>query len=64
MKSMGATAQEIGWDNKYLLFKGFLDEVTNKATKEIEERWIKKLAGVDVWAKSHVETMLVYVRWD
>jgi len=64
MKSMGATAQEIGWNNKYLLFKTFLDEVTSQATKEIEERWITKLAGVDVWAKSHVETMLVYVRWD
>ncbi|MEE9215204.1 MAG: MBL fold metallo-hydrolase [Thermodesulfobacteriota bacterium] len=64
VQSMGATAQEIGWNSKYLLFKVFLDEVTRNATKEIEERWITKLAGVDVWAKSHVETMLVYVRWD
>ena len=63
-QSMGATGQEVGFDNKYLLFKVFLDEVIKKATKEIEERWITKLAGVDVWAKSHVGTMLVYVRWD
>ena len=62
--SMGNTAKTVGWNNKYLLFKVFLDEVVSKATKEIEARWINKLAGVDVWAKSHVETMLVYVRWD
>ena len=62
--SMGNTTKAVGWNNKYLLFKNFLDEVTRKATKEIEARWINKLAGVDVFAKSHVETMLVYVRWD
>ncbi|MCH9046137.1 MAG: MBL fold metallo-hydrolase [SAR324 cluster bacterium] len=62
--SMCNTARAVGWNNKYLLFKVFLDEVTTKATKEIEARWIEKLGGVDVWAKSHVETMLVYVRWD
>ena len=62
--SMSNTAKAVGFDNKYLLFKVFLDEVASEATKEIEARWIQKLAGVDVWAESHVGTMLVYVRWD
>ena len=53
-----------GWDNKYLLFKAFLDEVVVDATAEIEERWIDKLAGVDVWTDMHVRTALIYVRWD
>ncbi len=53
-----------GWDNKYLLFKAFLDRVVSEATAEIEGRWIDKLAGVDVWADTHVRTALVYVRWD
>jgi hypothetical protein len=59
------TADEIGgFDNKYLLFKGFLDVVTERASSEIEERWKGRLAGVDVWTESHVRTALVYIRWD
>lgn len=62
---MAATAEAVGgWDNKYLLFKAFLDTVAAKSTTEIEGRWIDKLAGVDVWTDSHVRTALIYVRWD
>lgn len=61
---MGNTAKKVGWDNKFLLFKEFLDYVINKSAKEIEQRWVKKLAGVDVWAQSHARTALIYVRWD
>lgn len=53
-----------GRDNKYLLFKAFLDKIVSEATAEIEARWINKLAGVDVWTDTHVRTALVYVRWD
>jgi len=63
-KIMSATAKTIGWDNKYLLFKEFLDHIVEKSAKEIEQRWTKKLAGVDVWAESHARTALIYVRWD
>lgn len=62
---MSETAKAAGgWDNKYLLFKAFLDKVVADATKEIEARWIEKLAGVDVWTDTHVRTALIYVRWD
>ena len=61
---MSSTAKKIGWDNKFLLFKVFLDYVIDESAKEIESRWINKLAGVDVWARSHVRTALIYVRWD
>ena len=62
---MAETADAVGgWDNKFLLFKVFLDTVVAKATAEIEGRWIDKLAGVDVWADTHVRTALIYVRWD
>ena len=60
---MAKTAELAGsWDNKYLLFKAFLDRIVAKATAEIEERWIEKLAGVDVWTDTHVRTALIYVR--
>ena len=65
---MGAfieTAEQIGgFDNKYLLFARFLDVVTERATAEIEQRWMDRLAGVDVFAEDHVRTALIYVRWD
>lgn len=63
-KVMSEAASKIGWNNKYLLFKVFLDKVIEESAKEIESRWSNKLAGVDVWADSHVATMLNYVRWD
>ena len=59
------TAQQIGgFDNKFLLFKRFLDVVAAKATAEIERRWMNRLAGIDVFAEDHVRTALLYVRWD
>lgn len=64
MEVMSNAASKIGWDNKFLLFKVFLDKVIDESAAEIESRWIGRLAGVDVWAKSHASTMLLYVRWD
>ena len=58
-------AEEIGsWDNKFLLFERFLDVVTERATADVESRWIDRLAGVDVFTQDHVRTALLYVRWD
>ena len=64
MQVMGGAAEKIGWNNKYLLFETFLNQVIEESYKEIESRWIDRLAGVDVFSKSHVSTMLNYVRWD
>ena len=64
MAVMGGAAEKVGWDNKFLLFDVFLDKIIDESAKEIEGRWINKLAGVDVFAKSHAATMLLYVRWD
>jgi hypothetical protein len=41
-----------------------LDKATNDSVKELQPRWINRLAGVDVWLPSHVRTALIYVRWD
>jgi len=65
MGVFAATAEQIGgFDNKFLLFKTFLDVVTARATTEIEQRWMDRLAGIDVFAEDHVRTALLYVRWD
>jgi glyoxylase-like metal-dependent hydrolase (beta-lactamase superfamily II) len=57
-------AKTVGPDNEFLLFKQVLDRVANDSVKEIQPRWINRLAGVDVWLPSHVRTALIYVRWD
>ena len=57
-------AQIVGTDNKFLLFKVVLDRVTSDSVKELEPRWIDRLAGVDVWMESQVRTALLFVRWD
>jgi glyoxylase-like metal-dependent hydrolase (beta-lactamase superfamily II) len=57
-------AKIIGTDNEFLLFKVLLDKATNDSVKELQPRWIHRLAGVDVWLPSHVRTALIYVRWD
>jgi glyoxylase-like metal-dependent hydrolase (beta-lactamase superfamily II) len=59
------TAEQIGgFDNKYLLFDRFLEVVTARVTAEIEQRWMDRLAGIDVFAEDHVRAALIYVRWD
>jgi glyoxylase-like metal-dependent hydrolase (beta-lactamase superfamily II) len=57
-------AKTVGRDNEFALFKAVLDRVTNDSVRELQPRWIDRLAGVDVWLPSHVWTALIYVRWD
>ncbi|RKE57088.1 MBL fold metallo-hydrolase [Sphingobacterium detergens] len=64
MKVMGEAAGTIGWENKFLLFNVYLDKIIKEGTDEVVAKWGDKLGGVDVWAPSHVSTMLNYVKWD
>ena len=57
-------AKTVGTDNEFALFKAVLDRATNDSVRELQPRWIDRLAGVDVWLPSHVRTALVYVRLD
>ena len=55
---------QYGADNTYLIFKNVLDPIVEESYREIKDRWIDRLAGVDVFGKSHAQTMMIYVRWD
>ena len=57
-------AQKVGWDPKFVIFKEILDEVTQRAVAELLPRWKDRLAMADVFMESHVQTALIYVRWD
>jgi len=58
------TAQKVGWDPKFVIFKQILDKVTQDAVAELVPRWKDRLAAADVFIDSHVVTALIYVRWD
>lgn len=64
MKIMSDAAVKYTWDNKFALFRTFLDGIIKSCGEEVKARWINKLAGVDVWADSHCRAMLIYARWD
>jgi glyoxylase-like metal-dependent hydrolase (beta-lactamase superfamily II) len=63
-KLMAEGAEKYTWDNQFALFRTVLDDVIDKSYEEIKGRWIDKLAGVDVWGRSHCRTAIIYVRWD
>jgi glyoxylase-like metal-dependent hydrolase (beta-lactamase superfamily II) len=64
MKVVSQAAMKYGWDNKMALFRSLLDPMIDECAKEIEGRWSEKLASVDVYARSHCHTALIYARWD
>jgi hypothetical protein len=35
-----------------------------ECAKQIRDRWVSKLQGVDIWAGSHCHAALVYAEWD
>jgi glyoxylase-like metal-dependent hydrolase (beta-lactamase superfamily II) len=63
-KVVTEAATQYGWDNKMALFHSLLDPMMDECAKEIISRWSDRLASVDVYARSHCHTALIYARWD
>jgi glyoxylase-like metal-dependent hydrolase (beta-lactamase superfamily II) len=63
-KVVTEAAARYGWDNKMALFRSLLDPMIDECAKEIISRWSDRLASVDVYARSHCHTALIYARWD
>jgi glyoxylase-like metal-dependent hydrolase (beta-lactamase superfamily II) len=63
-KVVTEAAVKYGWDNKMALFRSLLDPMMDKCAKEIISRWSDRLASVDVYARTHCHTALIYARWD
>jgi hypothetical protein len=61
---MSQAVRKYGSDNGYAVVSVLLDDVVDQCAKEIENRWIKRLAAVDIWAASHCRTALIYAKWD
>jgi glyoxylase-like metal-dependent hydrolase (beta-lactamase superfamily II) len=63
-KAVSEAAAKYGWDNKMALFRAVLDPMFDQCAKEIVSRWSDRLGSVDVYARSHCHTALIYARWD
>jgi glyoxylase-like metal-dependent hydrolase (beta-lactamase superfamily II) len=59
-----AVVKEFGPDNRFLIFDRIIEPIIDQSYQEIKSRWIDKLAGVDIYGRSHARAMLIYVRWD
>jgi glyoxylase-like metal-dependent hydrolase (beta-lactamase superfamily II) len=51
-------------DNAWAVASVLIDNAINECAREVTGRWITRLEGVDIWAKSHCQTALVYAEWD
>ncbi len=64
MATMGRAAQAAGWSNPFLLFRYYQDSMAKACAERLVVRWGGKLAGVDVFAESHCDRLLAYLRVD
>jgi len=59
-----AIAGEVGFLNPWLLFDTYLNAVSEECAKITEEKWIDRLAAVDVFTKSHCDKLVESLRID
>ena len=59
-----AVAQEVGFENPWLLFDTYLDAVTQECTDLTLQKWTSRLAGADVFTFSHCFKLIESLRID
>ena len=58
-----AIAAVVGFENKWLLFKAYLDAVAQACADATEPKWIDRLGGADVFTFDHCWMMLSRTRF-
>ena len=59
-----AIAAVVGFENKWLLFKAYLDAVAQACADATEPKWIDRLGGADVFTFDHCWMMQEHIRID
>ena len=59
-----AIANDVGFENVWLLFNTYLDAVTEECARLTEEKWVGRLGAVDVFTKSHCDKLAESLRID
>lgn len=55
-------AKKTGFANTFLTVETYFDLVAQTASKEVEQKWLGKLGGVDVWTYSNCRRMMMWLR--
>ena len=61
---MSRAAKQVGWDNKFLLFRYYQEQMVASCSDQMIDKWADKLSAVDVWIDGHCDKMLTYHRVD
>ena len=59
-----AIAADIGYGNVWLLFDTYLNAVGEECERLTEDKWVGRLAAVDVFTKSHCDKLAESLRID
>jgi glyoxylase-like metal-dependent hydrolase (beta-lactamase superfamily II) len=57
-----AAAKKTGFANTFLTVETYFDMVAQTASKEVEQKWLGQLGGVDVWTYSNCRRMMMWLR--
>jgi hypothetical protein len=57
-----AAAKKTGFSNTFLTVETYFDLIAQTASKEVEQKWLGKLGGVDVWTYSNCRRMMMWLR--
>lgn len=57
-------AGEVGFENQWLLFDTYLDELTNECVEATLKKWNDKLGGADVFTDGHCARIIESLRLD
>lgn len=55
-------ANRAGFANPFLTVETYFDIVAETAAKEVEAKWVGKLAGADVWTYSNARAVMTWLR--
>jgi len=59
-----AIASEVGFENTWLLFDTYFDALGNECARLTNEKWVGRLAAVDVFSKKHCDVIGLSLRVD
>lgn len=62
--NFGAIAQQVGYENPWLLFSTYLSAVNQTCANATLPNWISRLGGADVYTLSHCATVVASLRVD
>lgn len=55
-------AKKAGFSNAFLTVETYFDMIAHAASREVEQKWLGKLGGVDVWTYSNCRKMMFWLR--